>query len=68
MRAVKSSLTTVPVTVLFAVLVLAGIFFLYNWSQKELSPQEDEGFLLAFSTPASNATLEQRRMYGDQLY
>jgi multidrug efflux pump len=68
MRAVKSSLTTVPVTILFAVLVLGGIFFLYNWSQKELAPQEDEGFLLAFSTPASNATLEQRRMYGDQLY
>ncbi|MGE3335710.1 MAG: efflux RND transporter permease subunit [Rhodospirillaceae bacterium] len=68
MRAVKSSLTTVPVTILFAVLVLGGIFFLYSWSQKELAPQEDEGFLLAFSTPASNATLEQRRMYGDQLY
>ncbi|MGE3477546.1 MAG: efflux RND transporter permease subunit [Rhodospirillaceae bacterium] len=68
MRAIKSSLTTVPVTIVFAVLVLGGIFFLYNWSQKELAPQEDEGFLLAFSTPASNATLEQRRMYGDQLY
>ncbi|MCA0201526.1 MAG: efflux RND transporter permease subunit [Proteobacteria bacterium] len=68
MRAVKSSLTTVPVTILFAVMVLGGIFFLYSWSQKELAPQEDEGFLLAFSTPASNATLEQRRMYGDQLY
>ncbi|MCC6915612.1 MAG: efflux RND transporter permease subunit [Rhodospirillaceae bacterium] len=68
MRAVKSSLTTVPATIMFAVLVLGGIFFLYNWSQKELAPQEDEGFLLAFSTPASNATLEQRRMYGDQLY
>ncbi len=68
MRVLKSSLTTVPVTILFAALVLGGIFFLYSWSQKELAPQEDEGFLLAFSTPASNATLDQRRMYGDQLY
>ncbi len=68
MRALKSSLTTVPVTLLFAVLVLIGIFFMYSWSNKELAPQEDEGFLLSFNTPASNATLEQRRMYSDQLY
>lgn len=68
MRAVKSSLQTVPATILFAVLVLVGIFFMYSWSQKELSPQEDEGFLLSFNTPASNATLEQRLMYTDQLY
>jgi len=68
MRALKSSLQTVPVTILFAVLVLIGIFFMYSWSNKELAPQEDEGFLMAFNTPASNATLEQRRMYADQLY
>jgi multidrug efflux pump len=68
MRWLKSSLQTVPVTILFAVLVLGSIFFMYSWSQKELSPAEDEGFLLAFSTPASNASLEQRRMYADQMY
>lgn len=68
MRALRSSLKTVPVTILFAVLVLGGIFFMYSWSSKELAPAEDEGFLMAFNTPASNATLEQRRMYSDQLY
>jgi multidrug efflux pump len=68
MRALKSSLQTVPVTILFAVLVLVGIFFMYSWSQKALSPEEDEGFLLSFNTAASNSTLEQRRMYTDQLY
>lgn len=68
MRALRSSLKTVPVTILFAALVLGGIFFMYSWSSKELAPAEDEGFLMAFNTPASNATLEQRRMYSDQLY
>ena len=68
MRALRSSLKTVPVTILFAALVLGGIFFMYSWSSKELAPAEDEGFLMAFNTPASNATLDQRRMYSDQLY
>ncbi|MGE4064452.1 MAG: efflux RND transporter permease subunit [Rhodospirillaceae bacterium] len=68
MRALKSSLKTVPVTIMFAALVLVGIFFLYTWSAKALAPEEDEGFLLSFNTAASNSTLEQRRMYADQLY
>ena len=66
-RRLRESLRTVPVTVMFAAIILGSIYFLYRGSQSELAPVEDAGFLLSFSTPATNATLEQRMMYSAQM-
>ncbi len=67
MRLLRESLRTLPVTILFALIILGSIFFLYRGSNTELAPAEDQGFLIAFSTPATNATLAQRMMYSAQL-
>ena len=67
MRLLQSSLRTVSVTLVFAAVILGSIYFLYAGSQKALAPAEDEGFMLAFGTPSTNATLEQRLLYGKQM-
>lgn len=68
MRLLRESLRTIPVTLLFCVLILASIAFLYRTSQSEVVPMEDEGFLVSIATSATNATLQQRQMYADELY
>ena len=45
-----------------------SIYFLYAGSKVELAPEEDQGFLLSFNTPAPNATLEQKLLYSRDLY
>ncbi len=67
MRLLRASLGTISVTLVFAGIILASIYFLYTGSQSELAPVEDEGFLIGFGTPATNATLEQRLLYGQQM-
>jgi len=67
MRLLSESLRTVSVTLVFAAIILGSIYFLYSGSQSELAPAEDEGFLMAFGQPPTNATLEQRLLYGDQM-
>jgi multidrug efflux pump len=67
MRILQESLRSVSVTLTFALIILGSIYFLYGGSQKTLAPAEDEGFLLAFGTPSTNATLEQRLIYAQQM-
>jgi len=67
MRWLRASLSTVSVTLVFAAIILGSIYFLYAGAQKELAPVEDEGFLIAFGQPPTNATLEQRLLYGQQM-
>ncbi len=67
-RLLHGSLNFVPVTMVFAVIVLSSIYFLYATSKSELAPQEDQGVIIAFATPAPNATLEQRIMYSKATY
>jgi multidrug efflux pump len=67
-RRLNGSLNIVPVTVLFAIVILGSIYFLYQGSKKELAPEEDQGFLIAYNTPAPNATLTQKLLYSKQLY
>ncbi|MCI4678707.1 efflux RND transporter permease subunit [Rhodoblastus acidophilus] len=66
--ALHGSLNTLPVTLVFAALVLGGIYFLYNSSKSELAPQEDQGVVLASSTLAPDATLDQRLLYSRQVF
>jgi multidrug efflux pump len=57
-----------PVVVVFAALLLAGIPWLYLSSTSELAPDEDQGVVLALSTAAPSATLEQRQFYTQQMW
>jgi len=67
-RLLHRTLDYVPVTAAFALIVLASIYFLYAGAKSELAPQEDQGVLIASSTGAPNATLEQRSLYTRQIY
>ena len=63
-----SSLHYLPVTVVFALIILSSIYFLYRGSKSELAPQEDQGVIIASSTPAANATLQQKLIYARQIH
>ncbi len=67
-RWLHGSLNTVPVTAVFAVIILGSIYFLWGLSKTQLAPDEDQGFVIAFATPAPNATLQQKVLYTKQLY
>ncbi|HEY2756792.1 MAG TPA: efflux RND transporter permease subunit [Pseudolabrys sp.] len=67
-RWLTGSLNYLPVTFVFALLVLSSIYFLYSTAQSELAPQEDQGVVIASSTPAPNATLRQKLLYSRQVY
>jgi len=62
------TLSYVPVTAVFALIVLSSIYFLYAGAKSELAPQEDQGVLIAASTAAPDSTLEQRGLYTKQIY
>ena len=67
-RMLHGSLDTLPVTGVFAVIILVSIYFLWGFQKTELAPDEDQGFVIGFSTTAPNATLQQKLLYTKQLY
>ena len=67
-RTLHGSLNYLPVTAVFAAIILASIYFLYGSSNSELAPQEDQGVIITLSTSAPDATLQQRLVYADQVY
>ena len=67
-RKLSASLDSLPVIIVFTLIIFVSIYFLYGASKKELAPQEDQGIVLAFSTAAPNATLKQRQLYSKQVY
>jgi multidrug efflux pump len=67
-RVLHGTLNSLPVTVVFAVIVLVSIYFLYSTSKSELAPQEDQGYFLSLITTAPNATLEQTQLSSRQVY
>ena len=67
-RSLHGSLNYLPVTAVFAAIILASIYFLYTSANSELAPQEDQGVIITLSTSAPDATLEQRLVYADQVY
>ena len=68
LRWLHGSLDYIPVTGVFALLVLSSIYFLYTGAKSELAPQEDQGVVIASSTLAPDATLAQKVMYAHQVY
>jgi multidrug efflux pump len=68
LRWLHGSLNYIPVTAVFALLVLTSIYFLYTSAKSELAPQEDQGVVIASSTLAPDATLQQKVLYAQQVY
>jgi len=67
-RMLHGSIDTLPVTGVFAVIILVSIYFLWGFQKTELAPDEDQGFVITFQTTAPNATLQQKLLYTKQLY
>ena len=67
-RILHSSLDSLPVTAVFAVIMLSSIYFLYTEAKSELAPQEDQGVLIALATTAPDATLQQRLLYAGEVF
>jgi multidrug efflux pump len=66
-RRLRGSLRTLPVTLLFAGLVIGSIYFLYGSASSELAPQEDQGVVILIPSAAPDATLQQKQMFSDQV-
>ncbi len=66
-RMLRSSLETLPVTIVFAFVILCSIFFLAHGSKSELAPQEDQGAVILSATSAPDATMTQRAMWDSHL-
>jgi len=56
-----------PVTVLFAVTVMASLYFLYTGSSKELAPQEDQGTILTSLKGPQSANIDYTEAYTKRL-
>jgi multidrug efflux pump len=67
-RRLSASLAFIPVTAVFAAIILGSIYFLYTTSKTELAPQEDQGAILALLTSAPDSTLQQRQMYNQKVF
>lgn len=64
----NTSLDYVPVTVVFATLILLSNGYLFSTSRTELAPQEDQGILIAMVNAPANSSLEQTHLYSKQVY
>ncbi|WIM12564.1 efflux RND transporter permease subunit [Enhydrobacter sp.] len=67
-RWLDGSLSYLPVTATFAVIILGSIYFFYSSIKAELAPQEDQGVIITLATNSPTATLDQRLMYARQVY
>ncbi|MFI4938458.1 MAG: efflux RND transporter permease subunit [Candidatus Berkiellales bacterium] len=67
-RLLKGSLNYLPVTMVFALIILTSNYFLYVTSKKELAPQEDQGVVITQLTTAPNATLYQTQLNSKEIY
>jgi multidrug efflux pump len=67
-RLLHATLDWVPVTAVFALVVLSSIYFLYATAKSELAPPEDQGVIINSAQAAPNSTLQQRQLYTRQVY
>ncbi len=63
----RASLRARPLVLAFGLAVLVSIWFLYTGSKGELSPPEDQGFLIINGQGAPDATLDQLSLYDRQI-
>jgi multidrug efflux pump len=63
MRMLRGSLNMIPVTLIFAAIILSSIYFLASGAKSELAPDEDQGFCGLIATAAPNATTTQKAIW-----
>jgi multidrug efflux pump len=63
MAMLRSSLNTIGVTLVFAVIMLSSIYFLASGASSELAPTEDVGFFGLMATGQPNASFTQRAVW-----
>ncbi len=61
------ALNSLPVVVVFALIILGSNYFLFTSSKSELAPQDDQGFMMTMLTAAPDSTLQQTQLYSLQL-
>jgi len=67
-RALTSTLRYRPVVLTVWVIVCVLMVPFYMFSQRELAPAEDQVFFFGFVQGSPNATLEQTKLFTDQIY
>src|SRR4029450_10080607 len=67
-RALTSTLRYRPVVLTLWVIVALLMVPFYMFSQRELAPAEDQGFFFGFIQASPNATLDQTKLFTDQIY
>ncbi|HVS31077.1 MAG TPA: efflux RND transporter permease subunit [Thermoanaerobaculia bacterium] len=66
-RVLADTLRYRPVSLTLWVIVVALIVPFYMFSQKELAPAEDQGFIFAIIQASANSTIDQTKMFADEL-
>ena len=61
------ALNTMPVILVFGLIVLVSCGFLYAGAKSQLAPDEDQGFVLVKSDGAPTASLDQTTLFTDEV-
>ncbi len=67
-RALSATLAYRPVVLTLWIIVAVLTVPFYLFSQRELAPAEDQGFFFGFVQGSPNATLEQTKLFTDQIF
>jgi multidrug efflux pump len=67
-RALGWTLRARPVVLTLWVIVTLLIVPFYMFSQKELAPAEDQGIIFGIVQAAANSTLDQTKLFADEIY
>src|SRR5205807_738235 len=67
-RTLTSTLRYRPVVLALWVIVALLIVPFYMFSQQELAPYEDQGFFFGFVQASANSTLDQTKLFADQIH
>src|SRR3954469_5445705 len=67
-RVLRWTLQDRPVVLTLWVIVTLLIVPFYMFSQKELAPAEDQGVVFGIVQSSANATLDQTKLFADQIY
>ncbi|HKR62415.1 MAG TPA: efflux RND transporter permease subunit [Thermoanaerobaculia bacterium] len=66
-RVLRGTLSYRPVVLTLWLIVVALIVPFYMFSQKELAPTEDQGFIFGIIQASANSTLDQTRLFATQV-
>jgi multidrug efflux pump len=66
-RVLRGSLETLPVTLVFAAVVLFSIYFMFVTASSELAPDEDQSILFFQATAPQTATIDYNEVYIRQI-